>query len=375
MTLVSKPRHICLLGTHALHRPGSMLRYCDLVRQALKACEWNGASVSVTSLGHMPVALQHLPGNIAVWLQHAIIASRARHLRAHRRDAIYHVLDGSYGYIVPLLQARQTVVTVHDLIPLLQCHGKLGARPYLPAQWLIHRSLVGIRMADAVIAVSHHTAADLAKEGVRADRITVVHNAVSVPPPGIQLDARACADGGPEEPFILHVGHNGFYKNRETVIRVAAAVNRQVPVALTLVGPPLSRAERRIVDQSGIGQRIKVCSGIPQVELDHFYRHATVLLFPSLYEGFGWPPLEAMARGCPVVSSNTASLSEVVNDAALTASPLDVDTLTQHCLRVLREKALRCELIEKGHRNVQRFPPSAMGQSLAQVYATLLADS
>ena len=101
------------------------------------------------------------------------------------------------------------------------------------------------------------------------------------------------------------------------------------------------------------------------------YKQAELLLFPSLYEGFGWPPLEAMAHGCPVVCSTAGSLPEVVGKAALTCSPTDIDGLTQAVSRLLQNPELKNDLMARGTSNLQRFSLHRMGSQLVSLYEKL----
>jgi glycosyltransferase involved in cell wall biosynthesis len=106
-------------------------------------------------------------------------------------------------------------------------------------------------------------------------------------------------------------------------------------------------------------------------DLAKLYREASVLLFPSLYEGFGWPPLEAMRYGCPVVCSNVASLPEVVDDAALLCNPEDTGECASALLRVLSDDALAKQLVERGYRNLPRFSSREFALGLSRLYEGL----
>jgi len=107
-------------------------------------------------------------------------------------------------------------------------------------------------------------------------------------------------------------------------------------------------------------------------ELFDLYGKACLFLFPSLYEGFGWPPLEAMAFGCPVVCSNAASLPEVVDDAALTCGPEDEKKMAENCLTVLQDASIANRLIERGYSRVKMFSLEQMGRQVMEVYGKVL---
>jgi glycosyltransferase involved in cell wall biosynthesis len=295
-----------------------------------------------------------------------------------------HILDGSHAYLANLLPRRLRVVaTVHDLIPLLTDRGELaGPLPSLPARLLWWLSKYGLRRADRLVAVSASTANALLRLcRVPSERVSVVHNPVCAP----QLpDRRPETDGrgaGTElagriaslsAPMLLHVGHNAAYKNRAGVLRVTALVARGLAVRLVLVGSPPTPALRQLAADLGLGSAVEWRCDVPDAELQDLYRQAGVLLFPSRYEGFGWPPLEAMANGCPVVCSNAASLPEVVGDAALTAAPEDYEQLARYCLDLLRQPDLRADLVRRGFANLERFTLRRFGDQLAAVYAAAL---
>jgi glycosyltransferase involved in cell wall biosynthesis len=163
-------------------------------------------------------------------------------------------------------------------------------------------------------------------------------------------------------------GNNTFYKNRQGVVDVFKIIRRSESVSLKMAGAPPDAALVRKVEASGVADAIEFLQNVSDDELANLYRNAALLLFPSFYEGFGRPPLEAMLHGCPVVCSNAGSLSEVVGAAALTASPSDCETMAVHALRILRDAELRQRLVEAGFRHVRRFTSAALASNLAMVY-------
>ena len=120
-------------------------------------------------------------------------------------------------------------------------------------------------------------------------------------------------------------------------------------------GRPLAGAERELAERLGIVEHVIELRGVSDDQLPALYNAVDLLLFPSLYEGFGWPPLEAMASGTPVVCSRAGSLGDVVGDAALTADPEDTAALTWHAAAALTDPALRRALIARGLAHVEQF--------------------
>jgi glycosyltransferase involved in cell wall biosynthesis len=128
---------------------------------------------------------------------------------------------------------------------------------------------------------------------------------------------------------------------------------------------------QQIANDLGISRRVTFIVNPNDEELADLYRYASLFLFPSLYEGFGWPPLEAMAFGCPVVCSSAASLPEVVGEAALTCPPEDEKQMAENCVRVLHDASVANHLIELGYEQIEKFSVERMGRQLMGVYERL----
>ena len=246
-------------------------------------------------------------------------------------------------------------------------------RPGFVARWLVDASIREIARADRVVADSVRTRDDLVtRAGVSPNPIRVIHPALR-PDVLSALRESPLSDGPSRDPFILHVGNDGFYKNRAGVVRIVAEVRRHVPVRVVFAGAPGSDELMRVIHELGLTASVEFVADPSLRDLAKLYRSASLLLFPSIYEGFGWPPLEAMAASCPVVTSNAASLPEVVGDAALTASPDDVSGLAGQCLRILTNRDIANDLRRRGERRIEAFSIEEMGRSLLTVYREAIA--
>ena len=362
-------RTVCLLSTNPLGHAGSMAHYEQAVRAALSSADaadrW---AVRVLELAAPKAVLDHLPQAMRTLAHHAIVYSRAAgRLRGVQAEVI-HVLDGSHAYLLRGLRHRVGVVSAHDLIPLLTQYGRLPGRMPSPwARWLIRRSVRGLRDAAGVVADSHCTRKDVLEwAGVDENRCRVVPCAIlpSERPPAYRAPADAV-------PCVLHVGHNAAYKNRDGVVRVFHRMRAQRPCRLVMVGPPPTAALRQRVDHLGLHDDVSFRVGLSDPEVTRLYREASVFLFPSRYEGFGLPPLEAMAEGCPVVCSNAGSLPETVGEAALTAAPDDEAMLAAHALRILDDAAVAADLRARGRVRAAAFSTECLGRELVSVYASI----
>lgn len=355
---------VALISTVPPGERGSMGLYADMVMQALQEHAPRSVEVELVSLRSAPAGRRRgLTGQLAM-LQ---AIHQARQASARARADVCHLLDGSFGYMATGLPMQRTLVTVHDLIPALQARGRFAVpSPGWAARRLINSSLGVLRRAGAVYAISASTALDvLALTGRSVD--AVVHN------PLRPLSAAAIDLPAPSEaPFVLHVGNNGFYKNREGVLRIFAAMVRKHPaLRLAMAGPEPTGSMVALARELGIDTRVDWIVAPKDEDLGRLYRQARLLLFPSWYEGFGWPPLEAMAFGCPSVCADTGSLPEVVGDAALIWNPSDIEGFATQALRLLDDSALVRELSERGQHNLRRFNMRSLAEGLLPLYQRL----
>ncbi len=365
---------IGLLDTTVPGEPGSMTRFREQLVQAFDEHFPDTFKLSVEALGCGREQLDRVPRRFQMWYRHWRIRQAARRLETSRYDLL-HLLDGSFGYVLNALSPVATpspvatMATVHDVIPRLQADGVFPGAPPVGrgACWLIDQSLVGVACCDRVCVDSHSTADDLLRLGCRsAADLAVVPLAVEVE--RFSGERLAPQDVGLEKPFVFHLGNNGFYKNRAGVIETFAKIDRKLDLMLVLAGPPATPSLRAMVSGFGLQQRVRFVEHPDGEQLSRYYRGAAVFLFPSVYEGFGWPPLEAMAAGCPVVASDAGSLAEVVGDAGLTTDCGDHAGLAAHCERLLTDAALRERQIQAGRRWVARFTTRCLANQMAEQY-------
>ncbi len=288
---------------------------------------------------------------------------------------VFHVVDHGQGYLVPGLDGRRTVVTCHDVILLALASGRLGVAPVPQVALQLFRiSLEGMKRAAVVIADSAQTKRDLI-DFIHIDpsKVIVIHPGLNQrfgpdPARGAALRARLKIGDGP---VILQIGR-GFYKNLPTVLGVLGRLRAGgIDARVARVGPSLSGEDRAIAERLGVLASVIELGSITDADLPGLYNAVDLLLFPSLYEGFGWPPLEAMASGTPVVCSRAGSLDEVVGDVALTADPEDVETLAWHAATVLTDPRPRATLIERGLAHAGRFSWDRTAEEMIRVYRGL----
>jgi len=295
--------------------------------------------------------------------------------------------DGIDVMHFPCLTASLTarcpaVVTVHDTIWLSFQPGTLSSRDVRSAKrwamWLYNRwvSQLAAKRADHIIAVSHATKADIVSQlGISVNKISVVHNAIkTVFQPNV---SETQAEGvrrryGLDNDFILGIGSADPRKNMVGLVSAYSKLSREQKSRYQLVivwtHSLLQNELLSLIDRSGIRGRVRFLERVSDLDLALLYSSATVFVFPSHYEGFGLPPLEAMACGTPVVAAKNSSIPEVVGEAGLMVDAADFDALALAIEQVLDDSTLQAELVRKGLERVRYFSWERLGRQTLEVY-------
>lgn len=270
-------------------------------------------------------------------------------------------------FCMPYALPCPSVVTIYDLIPLVFPQG------FSAAQRLSFRLMVAlaVRRARAVIAVSAATRADLLRYfKLSPDRVHVTPLAADAsfyPRPPAEVAAVRARYGLPDA-YVLYMGINKPHKNLPRLIEAYAKIGAAPPLVLAGREDPRYPEARRQAEVLGLGGRVVFPGDIAGADLPALYSGASLFVFPSLYEGFGLPPLEAMACGTPVVCSNRASLPEIVGDAALTFDPYDVDAIASALRRALDDAGLRADLRARGLARAAQFSWDHTAQETFKIY-------
>ncbi len=289
---------------------------------------------------------------------------------------LYHATH----YVLPAMVRCRVVVTIHDIIHLLFPEFLPNRMAFLYAQRMIRRSL---RRGDRVIADSRNTKTDL------MDYFETDGRKIEVVYPGVaDLFRRQLASGdirqvldrhGLERPYLLFVGNPKPHKNLENVVRAFAEVVRRDAFGgeLVCVGGR-DQGQQRILhhaERLGVAARIRLLGHVPEAELPAIYQGARLFLYPTLYEGFGLPVVEAMASGVPVITSNTSALVEIASGYASLVDPLNVDQLADAIVAALVDDDLRQRLITAGFDRASQFTWRRTAEQTLEVYrSAMLSD-
>jgi glycosyltransferase involved in cell wall biosynthesis len=286
-------------------------------------------------------------------------------------------------FYAPAVVPSRLVLTVHDLTDVLA--PPVGATPLVQAGRL-YFARRALKRADRILAVSQSSKRELSRVfGVPEEKIEVVYNAVDErflrePMPNDAdriLERHAVTD-----PFVLYAGNIKPQKNLPRLIEafaVAKAELRDHPefsrLKLLLIGDAADEHSdlRRAVLRSRLQGEVRFLGFVPHSVLRVFYARASAFLFPSLYEGFGLPPLEAMAHGTPVLTSNVSSLPEVFADAALLVNPENVFDIARGIRQILTEDVMRDSLVRRGHELVKRYSWERSAEQVREVYQSVMA--
>lgn len=294
---------------------------------------------------------------------------------ALRRQRI-EVVHGPVN-VAPVVSGLPSVVTVHDLAFLIYPEQYPGAKQrYL--NWVTRQS---VRRAQRVIAVSEHTRQDILRfYGVEPARVVTVPNGIDPAMRPVTDEAALAslrAAHGLDRDFVLFVGTLQPRKNLIGLLRAYARIAERVEAPLVVVGgrgwldDPVFHEARAL----GIAERVVFAGYADPASLALWYSAATIFVYPSLYEGFGLPVLEAMACGAPVITSSTSSLPEVAGEAALLVDPTDAAALAVAMERALNDAGLRARLRESGLRRARQFTWERTARETVAVYRDAVRNS
>ncbi len=284
------------------------------------------------------------------------------------RAKLYH----SPYYLMPYLPNVPSVITCYDLIPLIH------PEYYTVSQGLIYRlaHYLALRAAHVILAISEATKADLVRIfHVDPRRVLVTPLAADAsfaPCSRVQVDALRLKYALPER-YGLYLGSNKPHKNLMRLVQAWKMANgkRQISnTQLVIAGQWDERypEARRLAEELGLKDQVIFAGAVEENDLPALYNGATLFVFPSLYEGFGLPVLEAMACGTPVVCSNASSLPEVAGEAASLVDPLQTDALAGAISRILHDQELRQAMRQKGLMQATQFSWQRTAQTTWQIY-------
>lgn len=296
--------------------------------------------------------------------------------REARRAQLLHILDHAYAHMVTRAHRRPAVVTVHDLMPVIILRSPTDGWRGSVRNRFLRRTLKALRLAQAYIVGTEWLKRELAAWLGDDRRITVVpfgvDRAFFSEAPSARTRGRA--DWRiPEHAFVvLHVGSTVERKNVPLVIQTVARLRAEADAYLLQIGGRFTTEQEQLIERLGLRRFVRSAPFADESTLRRAYRTADVLLFPSLYEGFGYPVIEAFASGLPVVTSGAGGLKEVGGDAVVVVEGRDPAAYVQALEALSDDLTRREELIEHGRALARTFTWQRTAEQTAAVYRTLL---
>jgi glycosyltransferase involved in cell wall biosynthesis len=367
---------VLLIGNYPLDRYPSMQLFNDLMLHGLTE-----AGVSVELVKPEPFFGNIFSsGAIGKWLGYIdkfVLFPLQLRKKLADRPGIVHVCDHSSAMYVRRCKAYAPVlVTCHDLFAVRAALGEqVDCAPTWAGRILQRRILRGLRRTDVLACVSSATAADaerIVRRKKERPQIKIVNLAPNFDYAPMPRDEARKTLGTVDKldfnlPFALHVGSNTPRKNRAGLLRIFARCRLEWAGQLVIAGEPLNKQLRGIANNLGIADRIVEVANPNPDTLKALYNLAIAMLYPSRFEGFGWPIIEAQASGCPVICSNSAPLPEIAGSAGL-CHDVDNEEAFVRDLLMLRHPAQRALWSEESIRNAQRFSRQKMIAEYIEIY-------
>lgn len=273
----------------------------------------------------------------------------------------------------PILYRGRTVTTFHDLTLLHTWNTDKNWFVYHAKQFVgkfVFRRVA--RKSSHIVVPSQYTLDDLVSfSGVSRDKITLTYEAAE------RFDGVESPYESPYTKFLVYVGQQSSYKNIRRLMQAhQRLLDRYPDLGLILVGKLGADAmSNKVWAESKGFKNIHFTGFVPDEQMVWLLKHCRAYVFPSLMEGFGLPPLEAMGQGAPVVASNATCIPEVCSDAAYYFDPLNVDDMAEAIYNVLSDHALRAKLIRRGHKQFAKYSWRRMAEQTHDVYMNVLKNS
>jgi len=371
---------VLLLGNDPGDRQWSMLEYGEQLRQALApllSSQGSRLTLRAPDTRRIGNRLRRTRLGRTLWMYASRYVLYPRLLSREEPADLTHILDHGNSLLIRRLDPARTVVTCHDLIPLVLRDRIRSVSPRF-SEAAYRDAISGLTQAAAILADSGSTQKDL------ISLLGCLEKKIHVVPLGIDPSLRPPAEdseivsarrefGFSDRKILLHVGQSAKYKNVEGILLcLHALIRKGEPVCLVKAGAGFSRNQRQLVSKLNLSGHVVDLGPLPRDRLNRLYHAADALLFPSWYEGFGLPPLEAMASGLPVIASDRGSLPETAGDAALRVRPDSPEEMAEAVRRILSDEQLRNDLRARGLRQAAQFTWEKTARQTLEVYKSVL---
>lgn len=370
---------VLLLGNYSLDQQQSMQRFGSMMLHGLSA---RGIKAELISPQPYFGKFRFLGSFGRKWLgyidKYVFFPFQLRRRIAGASQPIVHICDHSNAVYVNMCRPASVLVTCHDLLAV---RGGLGEETDCPAtftgRFLQRWILRGLKRAEAIACDSGATASDANRllgesysQWVNIIPLGLNYEYGKLPDDVVETRLKSVAALDLGRPFALHVGSNLRRKNRDGVLRMIARLKSEWNGQIVFVGEPLDGELRRLAKKLDVADRVVEAPNTDNELLEALYNRAIALLYPSRFEGFGWPVIEAQACGCPVISSTAGPLPEVAGDAGLFHPVEDEAGFAADLIR-LTQPAERSRWSDRSLANAKRFSTSRMIDEYVGIYRRL----
>lgn len=292
--------------------------------------------------------------------------------RRHDPGHIHHITNQDLAFLLTEIDLPHSIVTCYDLIPWVFYKNR-------SRYW--QKNIEGLRKAEKIITISEFSKREMIKHvGIPQDRIDVIYCGVDTNVFYPERDRTPLSKFGigPHEKVLLYVGSEEPRKNLKVLLEAVAILREKITdIVLLKAGSPGMGGDRRatirMMRKLRVEDRVFFTGDVTERMLAKLYNAADIFVFPSLYEGFGLPVIEAMACGCPVVASGTTSIPEIVEDAAILVDPSSPKEIAESVFEILSREEKRREMIERGLVRISRFDWNEATAKTLEVYENVIS--
>ncbi|WP_420238877.1 glycosyltransferase family 4 protein [Telmatobacter bradus] len=363
---------ILLVGNYIYDGSVSMQAFSSVIYNELKK---HGAHVKIIAPRPLLGKLKASSYGVGKWLGYIdryVIFPFQLGREVKKADIIHFCDQGSALYISPKWKIA-TIVTCHDVLAI---RGAMGEVPDCAAsrfgEILQNKIRNGLKIATKIACVSEATKEDAERILDRKQGILLLRNGLNYDftvLPEAEINRRLAGVIDDDLRYILHVGSNQPRKNRKTVLKVMAEVKQSTSLHLIIAGYTLSDELMAMAKSLKIEDRLVQIFRPPVQILEALYNRADALIFPSRYEGFGWPLIEAQACGCPVIASNIKPFYEVLNNTAILCAHDDFESMARNLREIYLDHAIKKKLVQAGLKNVEdHYSKSTMIRRYIRLY-------
>jgi glycosyltransferase involved in cell wall biosynthesis len=369
---------ILLIGNYPVDQQYSLLAFRNVLLKELQA---RGFEARVISPEPKAIFCKLSRVRLRKWMGYVdklILFPRALRQAAGWADVV-HLCEHSSAVYAKYLQNVPHIVTCHDMMGIRSALGEIPEWPSSPTGRIYQKMILdGLRQSKHVACISQTTQQDFVRiSGVPASRTTLIYNGFfAAYTPMSESESAAHLDGLNlpwHEPYLMHIGHNSPTKNRLGLLKIFDILRRDARysrIRLMMAGMPSTEELTRYIHEHQLDDCVHELVGLNNEQVRALYSRAQALIFPSLYEGFGLPIIEAQACGCPVFASNRAPMTEVGGDAAIYFDP----TKPGLAARIIGEHLSMADRITgAGFENIRRFTTERMLDEYVAAYRQLFS--